>query len=292
MPTININGTGLEYRDEGAGRPVVFVHGSLSDLRSWSSQLSPFANKYRAVTFSCRHYFPNEQVADDVELPLATFVDDLAALLRALDLAPAHLVGQSSGALVAMLLSLQSPELVRSLVLAEPPALPLLGVDVPPKPTQLLRLLARDPRTAVAVMKFGARGIGPAIRAFERDDDERGVTAFVAAVVGRETLDTWSQERRQRLLDNVGAFKAVLRAGLPPFNEDDAHRIRAPSLLVTGAQSAPVLHKITDRLQRSIPNVERIDIPHASHLMFEDRPEDFNQAVLAFIDRCDEAAPV
>lgn len=292
MPTININGAGLEYSDAGAGSPVVFVHGSLSDLRSWSAQLPVFANTHRAVAFSCRHYFPNERVADGAELPLTTFVDDLAALLRALDLSPAHLVGQSSGALVAMLLSVRSPELVRSLVLAEPPALPMLGVDVPPGPIQLLRLFARDPRTAVAVMKFGARGIGPAIRAFERDDDERGATAFVTAVVGRETLATWSHERRQRMLDNVGAFKAVLQAGLPPFSEDDAGRIRAPCLLVTGSQSAPVLHRITDRLERSIPNVERIDIPHASHLMFEDRPEEFNRAVLAFIDRRGETAPL
>lgn len=286
MPTVEVNGARLECVDEGSGPPVVFVHGSLSDLRNWSGQIGPFSAEYRTVSFSCRHYYPNEGVPGDIELPLTTLVEDLAALLRALELAPAHLVGQSSGALVSLLLTLQQPELVRSLVLAEPPAMSLLGVDVPPKPLQILRLLARDPRSAVAVMQFGARGIGPAVRAFERGDDEGGVMTFVTAVLGGETIARWTDADRQRALDNVGAFKAVLRAGLPRFNEHDAREIRVPALLVTGERSARVLHSITDRLERSLPQVERVDIERASHLMFEERPAEFNRVVLAFLDRC------
>ncbi len=289
MPRVEIDRTRLEYVDEGAGPPVVFVHGSLSDLRSWSHQVGPFSAEYRTVTFSCRHYFPNEGVPGDIKLPLATFVDDLADLLRALDLAPAHLVGQSMGALVSLLLTLRQPESVRSLVLVEPPALSLLGVNVPPKPAQILRLLARDPRSAIAVIRFGARGIGPAMRAFERGDDERGVRTFVTAVLGRETIATWTDAQHQRALDNVGAFKAVLRAGQPKFSQHDARRIQVPALLVTGERSAGVLHRITDRLERSLPQVERVDIERASHLMFEERPEEFNRVVLAFLDRCDRA---
>lgn len=290
MPVIDIQGTRLEYTDAGEGRSVVFVHGVLSDLRVWSQQVGPFSTTYRAVAFSSRRYFPNPPIADDVELPIPTLVDDLANLLRELDLAPAHLVGQSSGALVCLLLARREPELVRSLVLAEPPALPLLGVTVPPRPSQVLRLLAQDPRTALDVMKFGARGVGPAMRAFERGDDERGVTAFVTAVVGRDRFASWSDEKRQRLRDNVAAAKAVLRAGLPPLDEEQVRRVSVPTLLVTGQQSAPVLHRITDRLQSLIPVAERVDIGDASHLMFEDRPDEFNQAVLDFLARMGNGA--
>jgi pimeloyl-ACP methyl ester carboxylesterase len=290
MPVVDVNGHKIEYTDGGAGQSVVFVHGVLSDMRAWSPQVGPFSARYRTLAFSCRHYFPNPPVPDGVDLPAATLVDDLSALLRTLDLAPAHLVGQSSGAMVCLLLARQDPELVRSLVLAEPPALPLLGVDAPPKPSQVLRLLARDPRTALQVLRFGARGIGPAVRAFDRGDDERGLTTFVTAVVGRETVATWPEEKRQRLRDNVRAAKAVLRAGLPSFSEDDARRIQVPTLLVTGEKSSPVLHRVTDVLQRSIPGAERVDIGHASHLMFEDRPDEFNQAVFDFLERCNGGA--
>ncbi len=285
MPTIDVDATSLEYTDQGTGQPVVFVHGSLSDMRVWSSQTAVFASEYRTVTYSCRHYFPNEPVPAGVEIGHGVLVEDLAALLTRLDLAPAHLVGQSSGAFVSMLLARDQPDLVRSLVLAEPPALPLLGLDVPPNPLQLLRLFLRAPGTAIDVAAFGARGIGPTVRAFKRGEDERGFRTFITAAIGSETIAGWSEERMQQARDNVGAFKAVLRAGMPPFGEDDARGIKAPSLLITGASSAPALHRIVDKLEKLLPGAERVDIRNASHLMFEDNPDAFNQAVLSFLER-------
>jgi pimeloyl-ACP methyl ester carboxylesterase len=52
---------------------------------------------------------------------LLTTADDLLALLRKLDASPAHLVGNSSGAYIALVFAMQHPEAVRSLVLGEPP---------------------------------------------------------------------------------------------------------------------------------------------------------------------------
>lgn len=90
---------------------------------------------------------------------------------------------------------------------------------------------------------------------------------------------------RQQVRDNVRPFKARLRAGFPPFSESDARSINVPTLLVTGERSAAVLDRITDRLERSMPRVERVDIRNASHLMYEDNAEAFNGAVLAFLER-------
>lgn len=58
MPTIDVNGTGLEYTEQGAGEPVVFVHGGLNDLRAWNRQLPAFASTYRTVAYSCRSHHP------------------------------------------------------------------------------------------------------------------------------------------------------------------------------------------------------------------------------------------
>ena len=133
------------------------------------------------------------------------------------------------------------------------------------------------------MIKFGAKGLGPAIRAFERGDDETGFRVFVTAVVGRETVAGLTDEELQRARDNLQAFKAVLAAGMPPFGEHDARNIDIPTLLVTGERSAPVLHRITDKLETLIPETERVDIDDASHLMFRDNPDAFNTAVLTFI---------
>lgn len=288
MAAIEVNGAALEYTERGSGEPVVFVHGGLNDLRAWKDQLPAFASKYRTVAYSCRYYYPNEQPPAGIALTLDAHVDDLIGLLRALDLTPAHLIGASNGGFVCLLLARRMPELVRTLVLADPPVLPILGVSVPPRPTQLWRLLLRDPRSAIDVIKFSAKGIGPTIRAFKRGDDERGLEVFVTAALGRDDYAKLSADMRQQIQDNLQPFKAQLRAGFPAFDEDDAGRISAPTLLVNGERGASVLHRVTDKLEQLLPRAERIHIRDTSHLMYADDPAAFNRAVLTFLQRHSE----
>lgn len=278
-----MNGVELAYREMGKGEPVVFVHGGINDLRVWQHQMEAFGARHRTVAPSCRHFHPNAGPAAGDELPLPTLAEDLAALLRRLDLAPAHLVGSSSGAFVCLLLASGRPELVRSLVLAEPPVLSILGVGVPPSPLQILALLLRDPTSALAVVRFAALGIGPAARAYERGQHELGARRFTRAVLGRDDAAALSESMRRQIEDNARTFGAQLRAGLPAFGTEDARAIGVPTLLVSGRRSAPVHLRIVDRLERLIPRAERLDLADASHLMFHDRPAAFNRHVLAFL---------
>jgi len=284
VPKVEVNGVSLEYLEEGTGQPVVFVHGSTGDLRMWTHQRSAFASKYRTVAFSCRHYHPNKVILDGIGLTMSTLMEDLAAFLRNLDLAPAHLVGHSSGAFVCLLLALKEPDLVRTLVLAEPPVMPLLGLGDPPKPAQLLGLLVRSPGTGIPVLRFGMT-IVPTERAFARGDNERGLQTFLKGVLGREAFAKLPGARWEQARDNIRPFAAQIRVGFPPFGEEDARHVSVPTLLVTGERSAPVLHRLADRLQSLMPRVERVEIRNASHLMHEDNPEAFNEAVLAFLER-------
>ena len=142
--TAAVGGIALAYREQGDGEPVVFVHGSASDLCSWEQQLPAIGASYRAITYSRRYARPNPDIepgADDQMLP---HVDDLAGLLRVLDARPAHLVGHSWGAFICLLAAIRHPELVRSLVLAEPPVLSLY-ISTPPHARELIPLLARRP---------------------------------------------------------------------------------------------------------------------------------------------------
>src|SRR5881409_618304 len=116
------NGTRLTYRvtgDSGAP-PVVFVHGTLADLNSWGGQENLFAQRYRVLVYSRRYHRPNPQVEDNQTYSPKLHSEDLAAMLLTLDLAPAQIIGSSYGAYVA-------PQLVRGLVLAEPPIFSLLS---------------------------------------------------------------------------------------------------------------------------------------------------------------------
>jgi len=123
---IRVNGVELHYVEKGTGVPVIFVHGGLEDYRAWADQVEAFSKRYHAVAYSRRHNFPNVGAAVADDYSAVVDAEDLAALIRRLKLAPAHVIGYSYRAYAALFLALRHPRLVRSLVLAEPPALHLL----------------------------------------------------------------------------------------------------------------------------------------------------------------------
>jgi pimeloyl-ACP methyl ester carboxylesterase len=121
MPIIETNGTKLEYIEKGQGTPVVFVHGSLNDLRSWNLQMEPFSKLYRAIAYSRRYHYPNAGPGDSSDYSVNLHADDLASFIRGLRLQRTHIVGSSYGAYVALVLATKNPELVRSLTTGELP---------------------------------------------------------------------------------------------------------------------------------------------------------------------------
>ena len=280
-----VDGAALAYTEQGDGEPVVFVHGSASDLRTWEQQLPAIGASYRAIAYSRRYAPPNEDIEPDADDQMLPHVDDLVALLRVLGAAPAHLVGHSWGAFICLLAAIRHPQLVRSLVLAEPPVLTLF-TSVPPRPTQLLRLFVRRPRTALAILSFGARTHWPAQKAFRRGDDEAAMLRMSHGMLGRDAYERLPQERKQQARENVNALRAqVLGAGFPPLSDDDVRRVAAPTLLISGERSPAYPLRLTDRLQQLLPNAERVEIAAASHLMHEESAAAVNRAILDFLSR-------
>jgi len=281
--TVAVNGVELAYREEGRGEPVVLVHGSASDLRTWGRQRPAIGASYRTVAYSRRYARPNEAIPEGADDPMLPHVDDLVALVQRLDAAPAHLVGHSWGGFVCLLAAIRHPQLVRSLVLMEPPVLSLF-VSTPPRPSELLRTLLRRPRTAAAIVRFGISAVGPAQKAYLRGDDEAGFEAFARGVLGSEAFARLSPERRAQAWDNVAVDKAqLLGEGFPPLSDAEVRGVTTPTLLLHAERSPKFLRLLTDRLEELLPNVGRIEVPDASHIMHEDNPGVVNEAILAFV---------
>ena len=285
LRTVMVEGTALAYREHGEGAPVVLVHGSASDLRSWDRQLPAIGASYRTIAYSRRYARPNRDIEPGADDPMLPHVDDLAALLQELDAAPAHLVGHSWGAFICLLAAIRHPELVRSLVLAEPPVLSLF-ISTPPRAAELLPLLVRRPRTGLTILAFGARSFAPAQRAFRRGDDERALDIFASGVFGKAIYARIPAARKRQARENLNTLRAqLLGAPFPPLTDAEVRAVAAPTLLMTGELSPAYMLRLSDRLQELLPNAERTEIPGASHGMTEENPDVVNERILGFLAR-------
>ena len=281
MATVEIRGTTLEYREEGSGEPVLFVHGSASDLRSWDLQIPAFAKRYHTIRYSRRYHWPNPPIGSTADYSMDEHVADLEDLLRSRCEPPVHLVGHSYGAFLCLLLTIRAPDLVRTLVLAEPPVITLF-VSNSPKPAEIVRLLLTRPRTALAVLRFGVKGRGPATAAARRGEMDAAMQIFGAAVLGRTFHDRLSAARLEQVRAN--AIKAeFVGSGLASVEAAAVRQVATPTLLLEGEQSPSIFRRLSERLSELLPRCQRQQIADASHSMQEDNAAAFNHYVLSFL---------
>jgi pimeloyl-ACP methyl ester carboxylesterase len=284
MARMTITGGTLEYSDVGRGEAVVLLHGSASDHRTWDSQREAFADRFRVISYSRRYHWPNDPIPDGADYSMEEHVTNLKNLLRSLDVAPAHLAGHSHGAFLCLLLAMREPSLVRTLVLAEAPVITLFVSNIP-KPRELLRLFVTRPRTAAAIVTFGANGVTPARRAFQTGDVDAGIRAFGEAVFGPGGHDRLAKPRKAQVQDNLATVKAeLLGPAFVPLDGKDLRTVEEPALLVTGEKSISLFRRLTDRLEELLPRNERVEIPGASHMIHEDNATAHYRAVRSFLE--------
>ncbi len=270
--TVHVNGVDLYYVEQGMGPVVVFVHGGgATDFRTWAPQIDSFAQHYRVVAYSLRYHYPNAWAGDGSDYTATTHAEDLAALIETLRLAPAHVVGSSYGGEIALLLARQRPQVVRTLVLAEP-ALTAWQPKVLPE-------MVRSADAHALLWEASARAV-------HSGDFEKGVKLFASRVLGEGAYERLPDSVRQRMLDNARVLGLPEDAVLSDFSCADAGRIEAATLLLTGDASPRQFLAVADELARCMPHAERATIPHASHLLHGMNPIGFNQTVLAFLAKC------
>jgi non-heme chloroperoxidase len=273
------DGVVLHYAERGQGTPIVFVHGSLSDYHQWNRELAGFSSQYRAIAYSRRYNSPNTNPIRPGHSAIQD-ADDLAAFIKALNLGPVHVVGHSYGAFTALFLATRHPELLRSIVLAEPPAVSLLAHLPADRAKAGLEMLA-DIETRVRLMQ----------KAWRSGDREEGMRIFFAWQTGNPVF--WDKVlpdgARQDSRRNFTEWDAVLLSGelFPPISPQAIQAIVAPALVVSGADTSPYLATIAEELSRLLlpRGATHVVIPRASHVMFMQQPAATHQAILDFLAR-------
>jgi len=264
MPFAPSDGAKLYYEETGAGHPIVFVHEFAGDHRSWEHQVRWFSRDYRCVTYNARGYPPSDVPDADGAYAYTNFADDIAALLRHLNIAKAHIVGLSMGGYATLQFGLRHPAMASALVVAA------CGSGSPK--AQHADFAAESEVAAARFIKDGAAGIAPdfglgASRVQLQNKDPRGWADFVkhvgehSAIGSAKTLRNY-QIRRPSLED----FKTELAA------------LKIPTLLAVGDEDDPCLDTNLF-LKRTISTAGLWVVPKTGHAINLEEPAAFNRAV-------------
>ena len=272
MPEIQSNGISLFYEITGNGTPVVFVHEFAGDRRSWEDQVRFFGRRYHVITYNARGFPPSEVPEGPSHYTQDHATDDLAGLIQALDLAPAHVVGLSMGGFATLHLGLRYPELARSIVVA--------GCGYGSEMSQREAFQ----REALEVA-----------RRFEEEGLEKFAKTYTAGPTRVQlerkdpiAYDRFCKEFVDRSAKGSADTMRGLQAGRPSVYEleESMRKMEVPTLILSGDEDEPCLEPGLF-MKRTIPTAALITFPNAGHLINLEEPAMFNRIVLDFITEVD-----
>ena len=261
MPSIQVNQTVLYYESVGHGESLLFIHGLGSSIRDWENQIPYFAERHRVVALDLRGHGKSEKPPGPYSSKL--FSDDMAELIRSLDIGPAHVVGLSLGGFIACQLAVDHGDLVRTLVVVN---------SVPDLPRDTLRDRFRIRSTLLLrqfiVRFFGMRALGRFLckKLFSRDDQEELRQTFI---------ERWAENDKQAYLSSL--------ATVPTWNlEHRLSSITCPTCLISGEHDFFPL-ALKEAYAKKMPDARLVVIPNSGHFTPMDEPEQFNAALMSFL---------
>ncbi|HVI96832.1 MAG TPA: alpha/beta hydrolase [Anaeromyxobacter sp.] len=275
---LRANGVELAFVDEGAGEPVVFVHGACGDWRTFDVLRPLAARRARYVAYSRRYHQPNPWPDDGSDYSYPLHAADLIAFIEALDAGPVHLVGHSYGAGVVLLAILDRPGLVRRAVVNEAGSL-------------FPKLIEGRP-DAAPILAERASAWGEMRTAAAAGDPERAAELLFDWISGEPgALRKSPAEQRRRWLENARTMSLMLaQPPPPPISCAALGAVHVPILVLRGERTVPFYAATNDALSACLPpGAAEAAVPAAGHLSYEQNPGAYADAVWAFLAR--EPAP-
>ena len=256
---VPIEGADLYYEIAGEGPSLVLAHAGFVDRRMWDEQFPVFAQHYSVLRYDRRGFGSSKFTPG-----LFSHRRDLYQLLKFLDIERAHLLGCSAGGATIIDFALEHPEMTASLVLVSSALGGYQFQGDMPKPLQELvaALLAKDlnqaAELAVRIWIDGPQRTPDQVEARLR---ERG---------------------REMSITNLPSM-FVREDPLEPPAIGRLNQLAIPTLVIVGALDDASVGTIGELLTTQIAGARKAVIPGAAHLPNMERPKEFNQMVLAFL---------
>jgi 3-oxoadipate enol-lactonase len=257
------NGISMEYELSGSGRYFTLIHGAGENQNVWYNQVSVFSQRYQVLTYDVRGHGKTE--LPEGELTTELWVEDLYALLKALNISETILLGHSMGGAIALEFTLTHPEMVKALVLSN-------GGGIAGRSEEEMRQLAARRQAVLEAMK--TEGMAAVVK-------DRFGRMFSPGFLEKNPV---TAERYQSILlqnNPEGYIKVMQRISYPP-TAVDMSKITCPTLIIGGEHDpshGPVAVKAT---QEAIPGSQMKIFP-TGHPPFLEQPAEYNETVLRFL---------
>jgi pimeloyl-ACP methyl ester carboxylesterase len=267
MPKIRTSdGVNLYYEEVGAGTPIVFVHEFAGDYRTWEPQMRRFARTHRCVTFSQRGYPPSDIPDDPARYGQDIARADVVALMDALGIERAHVVGHSMGAYTALHVGIKHPQRCISVTaagcgwgsLADPAARAAMREQA----AETSKMFIEKGMDAAAVLYTD----NPT-RNTQKYKDPRGYAEFVRMLAehsakGHSLTMAMLQVKRPTLWDM----------------EADLKKFSVPLLIIVGDEDETCLDGSVF-LKRTAPTAGLLVVPRSGHTITSEEPDVVNAAL-------------
>jgi pimeloyl-ACP methyl ester carboxylesterase len=265
MPQLTTDdGVRLYYEETGSGTPIIFVHEFADDHRGYEGQLRYFGQRYRAIAYNARGYPPSDVPGDPARYSQARARDDIRAVLDALAIDKAHIVGISMGGFATLHFGFAYPDRALSLVVA--------GCGYGAEPSKRQQFRDETMKTVALIEGAGMEiasqsyALGPSRVQFQ-NKDPRGWSEFAANLAGHSTTGSaltmrGVQAERPSLWDLV----------------DEMSRLEVPTLVMTGDEDDPCLEPGL-LMKRTIPTAALVVFPNTGHALNLEEPDLFNRSL-------------
>ena len=271
MPHLTTDdGIRLYYEETGSGTPIVFVHEFADDYRGYEGQMRYFGRRYRAIAYNARGYPPSDVPEDPGRYSQERARDDIRAVLDALAIQKAHIVGISMGGFATLHFGLAYPERALSLVVA--------GCGYGAEPGKRQQFHDETAKTIALIARPGHAGRGK--QGLFADRPERACSSRTRTRAAGPNLPRISPSIRPWARRTTMRGVQARRPSLWDLT-DRMRQLEVPTLVMTGDEDDPCLEPGL-LMKRTIPTAALVVFPNTGHAVNLEEPDLFNRTCADF----------